>query len=123
MNPLAGFSEMTSGPWYVDLGALAGTVVAASVLWKLAVWPFCRAVWAALIAAPQIATGMKQVIELIESDVAGKLATMAEMFAKQEERVAAQTLAMSAMELRLAKLEGMVAVAARSLTAPDGTNP
>ncbi|CAB4166900.1 hypothetical protein UFOVP1383_42 [uncultured Caudovirales phage] len=78
MNPF----NLTEGPWYVDLGALAGALAAASAIWKLALVPFLRGIWAAIKAAPQLADGVQDLVKLlVEGNILERLEEGSRRFA------------------------------------------
>lgn len=111
MSPL-NFIDITSAPWYADLGVWAGVLISAGAVWRLGVWPLLRAIWAAIIAAPKIAEGTRELVELIESDVLGKLEEVRETFKEHEgkatvrdQRLNQHTLQLENHEIRISQLE------------------
>lgn len=73
LNAVEIFNAMTEGPWWTDLSALAVALTAAGVVWRMAVWPFFRGIWAAVRAAPQIPVILAEIEELLRSNVIDKL--------------------------------------------------
>lgn len=67
------FSQMTEGPWWVDISAIAGVVVAVGIILRMVIWPGLKAIWRAIIAAPQIAQGVGRLVELLETDLLGRV--------------------------------------------------
>lgn len=63
------FHEMTNGPWWVDLTAFAGTLTAVGVIIRILVWPGLKAIWRAIVAAPQLAAGVVRLVDILETDI------------------------------------------------------
>lgn len=91
--------DITPAAWYVDVVTLAGVLVALGTIWRLVVWPFFRAVWAAILAAPKIATGMDTLISLVEGDVLAQLA-------KGRDRMDMLEHAVTEHDMRISLLDG-----------------
>jgi hypothetical protein len=96
----------------MDLAAWAGIFISCAAIWRLAVWPGLRAIWAAILAAPKIADGTRELVQLIEGDVMGKLEEMNQSFTEHEskatvrdQRLDAHTLQLENHELRITQLE------------------
>jgi hypothetical protein len=114
------FSGMTEGGPGMDLIALSGALVAAATILRLVIWPFVRALWAAVKAAPKIPIILEEMREILQSDVIGKLedlkvtfavheekATLRDLnIADHEERLNLHTKTLETHEIRLARLEG-----------------
>lgn len=79
--------NITAGPWYVDLGAWAGALTAMGVIWRVALWPVFRGIWAAIVAAPRIATGIRELIDILEGDVLERLDRGTKQFERLGERL------------------------------------
>lgn len=60
---------ITEQPFYVQLLAAAGAVGAAGVIWRMALWPFFRACWAAISAAPRIADDLAELKQILRADL------------------------------------------------------
>lgn len=73
MNPLDWLDAMTEGPWWLDIGAFAVLITSLGIIAQRLVWPILRAVWAAILAAPLIASGTKELVALVEGNVINKL--------------------------------------------------
>jgi hypothetical protein len=121
MLAMGWFSGMTEGGPGMDLVALAAAVVAALTILRLVIWPFMRALWAAIKAAPQIPIILAEMREILQSDVIEKLEDMRITFAIHEEkaqirdvniadhdaRLNLHTSTLEQHEIRLARLEGV----------------
>ena len=77
------FNMLTEGDWWVDLVALAASLTAAGVVWRIMVWPVLRAIWAAILAAPKIAVSVDTLINLVEGDVLSRLEDGSKRFDRQ----------------------------------------
>lgn len=84
---LAAFDALTTGPWPFDLIALAGSLTAAGVVWRMLVQPVGRAIWAAILAAPRIAAGIDRLFELVEGDVLSRLEAGSKSFERIEAKL------------------------------------
>ena len=63
------FNQITEGPWWVDISAVASAIVAIGIILRMVIWPGIRAFWKAIVAAPQIAAGVGRLVELLETDI------------------------------------------------------
>lgn len=104
--------NITAWEWPGDVVAWAAVITAVGVIWRGVVWPGLKAFWAAVKAAPKIADGVGEVVELIEGKVLDKLDEMqVEMAVHQEQakardtRLDLHTLQLEDHEVRLGKLE------------------
>lgn len=114
MNPRDFYQMLApSGPWYVTLGVISAALLASKVIWSYAVWPFLRALWAAIVAAPQIASGMHDLMVLLQSDVIGKLALC-------HREVELNGVLLAELDARLAVLEGVVKQRLEGLSTKEG---
>lgn len=75
---LPGVPENTA--WYLELGIAAGALTALSIIWQKAIRPLAHVTWAALLSAPQIATGIDEIKALVEGDVLTRLDAGAKRF-------------------------------------------
>jgi hypothetical protein len=114
------FASMTEGPWWVDISAIAVALTAAATISRMVIWPFLRAVWAAVKAAPRIPIILEEMREILQSDVLEKLEQLQVTFAvheelahqrdtsigQHEERLNLHTKTLEQHEIRLARLEG-----------------
>lgn len=98
--------DVTDGPWILDLSAAIAALITVAGGWKFLVSPLLRGIWAAVVAAPKIATGMARLIELIETDVIGRLDAGAIQFQEHKERLDALDGCVAAHAVRLDALEG-----------------
>ena len=103
----------------MDLVTWAAAAVAAATLMRLVIWPFLRASWLAIKAAPQIPIILDDVREILRGDVLGKLDDMRTTFtlheeqaqrrdvniASHEERLNLHTRTLEQHEVRLSRLE------------------
>lgn len=112
MIPPEWFSHMTEGPWWMDIAAFATAITAIAIIWRMAVWPFFRAVWAAIRAAPRIPIILDDVLEILRSDVVDKLDEIQNHVAKHEaeaeernSRIEHHTQQLEDHEIRIANLE------------------
>lgn len=106
------FYTMTSGPWWMDLAAFATALTAAGVVWRMVIWPFLRAVWMAIRAAPQIPIILDEMKVILQSDVLEKLEEMKATFttheveaAKRDNRLDYHTNQLENHEIRITRLE------------------
>lgn len=61
--------DLTTEPWFVDLGVWAGVFTAIGVILRMVVWPGLHNFWRAVVAAPRIAESVGRLVELLETDV------------------------------------------------------
>jgi hypothetical protein len=109
--------NVTTGPWYVDLGSLAGGLGASFWLYKNLVAPVGRAMWAAIIAAPKIAIYTGRLVELLEQDVIERLDSGNLRFQKIEEKLEALVERVAVLEM------GPTAVTTRTEITRTHTEP
>ena len=76
---------MTEGPWWIDLGAVAATVTAMGIIWKMLLWPGMKTTWRAIIAAPQLAAGVGRLVEILETDILHRVETLELDLTKQSD--------------------------------------
>lgn len=95
-------------PWYVELGIIAGALTSAAVIWKLGVVPGSRWFWhaasavaAAILAAPQIVSGIEKLYALVEGDVLERIDAGNQRFNEQDARLGDHDLRLSRHESRL----------------------
>ncbi len=95
-------------PWYVELGILAGALTSAVVVWRLGVVPAARWFWrgvtavaAAILAAPQIVSGIEKLNALVEGDVLDRLDAGTQRFNEQDVRLGDHDVRLSRHESRL----------------------
>ena len=60
--------------WVQWLAGISGALVSLGIIWRLGIVTLARAVWAAILAAPEIADGIHELGELIRGDVLGRIA-------------------------------------------------
>lgn len=99
---------LTSGPWYLDLAAIASALVSVGVIWHMALWPGMKAFWSAIVSAPKIAEGVGKVVELIEHDVLSDLNDMKVTLRSHLADAAGRDVKIEEHEQRLGKLEDIV---------------
>lgn len=58
-------ATLLGADWRASVIAAAGLIVATGVIWRYIVAPFASAVWAAIIAAPQIRDDLRDLPELL----------------------------------------------------------
>lgn len=68
-----GVIDVTTGPWYVDLGVIAGALTACVTVYRYGVAPVGRAMWAAIVAAPKIAESARELVDLLDGKVLDRL--------------------------------------------------
>ncbi len=102
--------------WYVSLSAVltavAAAVVAAGIIYKKAVVPIVRGLWSAIIAAPLIATGLDELVELVRGNVlyrldqdGAKIEGHADALDSHEHRIERAEFTLLDHEERIGKLE------------------
>lgn len=79
--------DITPGGWYADLGAWAAAITASGVIFQKGARPVFRAIWIAVLAAPRIAEGAENLIEMLEGDVLKRLDEGSKKFAATETRL------------------------------------
>lgn len=99
---------MTGGPWYADLGAIAGAVVAIGVILRMVVWPGLRAIWAAIVAAPRIALTVEDLLTLVRSNVLVQLAELNTQFGVHKGEALARDVLISLHGDKITALETRV---------------
>lgn len=104
--------DLTSGPWWVDLSALAAVLVAMGTIWRMLFWPILRALWATMQAIPKIPIYLENIQRILESNVLEKLDEAkvgiihnTEQLGQQLTRIDSHTIQLESHELRLGKLE------------------
>jgi hypothetical protein len=59
--------------WVQWLAGISGALVSLGIIWRLGVLTLARAMWAAILAAPEIADGIHELGDLIKGDVLGRI--------------------------------------------------
>lgn len=100
--------NVSDGPWYIDLAAIAGALTSIGIIWRMVIGPGLKTFWSAITAAPKIADGVGKVVELIEGDVLNELSDMKSTFKSHLVDAAVRDDWIAEHEQRLGKLEDAV---------------
>lgn len=89
-------------PWVGWPAAIAGALLGFGFMWKYVIVGVGRALWAAVLAAPQIADGVQELGDLLRGDVLGRLDTAALRFEALE---AQQSMSGARLDVITARLD------------------
>lgn len=123
------FIDLTQQPWFVDLGIWAGIVTSVGVLVQRLLWPTLRGMWRFMVAAPRIAEGVNRMVELLETDLLGRVERLESQVMDhmrwadvQSESLRANIAQAAANGDRLDALGARVALLEKLLIGQDGHN-
>ena len=95
---------MTEQQWIATALAVAGGLIVIATAMKVAVIPFFRALFQALLSAPQIRDDLSDLKAIVRSDILEKFAAEQVMVGKLEQRVTNLEDEMRLQRLALAEL-------------------